>query len=335
MTAAAIVLGAWVVARSVLIRPAPPPPIARFSFSLPDGWTLASLRANALGNAVATTPVAVSHDGRRIAFVAADQSGQQRIWIRALDNLEPQSVSGTESGSDPFWSPDDQFLGFFADEKLKKVAIAGGSPIVLSSAPDPQGGSWGSDGTIVFSSADVIQQISAAGGMPTPIVERQAGEQSLSRPLLLPGGRHVIYHAFRLGEPHSLFVSSLESGVRRPLLMADAMNVGYARGHLLFLQGTSLMAQPFDAARLDVTGAPFPIAAAIRTQPVSPTVGVFSASDTGVIVYAGADGANLSELRVFDRAGAVVQRVGSPADFTGRQRLARRQAAGGESAQWP
>ena len=316
MTAAAIVLVGWVVARAIFTRPALPPPTARFSFSLPDGWTLASLRANALGNAVATTPVAVSHDGRRIAFVATDQSGQQRIWIRALDNLEPQSVSGTESGSDPFWSPDDQFLGFFADEKLKKVAIAGGSPTVISGAPDPQGGSWGSNGTIVFSSADVIQQISAAGGMPTPIVERHAGEQSLSRPQLLPDGRHVIYHAFRLGEPHSLFVASLESGVRRPLVMADAMNAGYARGHLFFLQGTSLMAQPFDTARLDVTGAPFPIAAAIRTQPISPTVGVFSASDTGVIVYAGA-GANLSELRVVDRAGAVVQRVGRPADFTG------------------
>ena len=95
------------------------------------------------------------------------------------------------------------------------------------------------------------------------------------------------------------------------------MSVGYSRGHLLFVQGTSLMAQRFDANRLAIIGQPFPVAAPIHTQPVAPTVGVFSASDSGVLAYQSETGAGVSQLMWFDRTGQAMGQIGEPAAFTG------------------
>src|SRR6185295_7674298 len=94
-------------------------------------------------------PVAVSPDGRAVAFVAADVSGASTLWVRALDSLAARSLPGTDSARYPFWSPDNQTLGFFADGKLKRIDVAGGPAIALCNSPDPRGGTWNADGVIL------------------------------------------------------------------------------------------------------------------------------------------------------------------------------------------
>ena len=318
--AAAVVLGLAGLLAAARMLSAPRAidlPVTRFSFALPEGSTLTSLRMDSQGGAVPMTPVAVSHDGRRIAYSAVDRGGQQHLWIRSLDRLESQRVDGTEGGTDPFWSPDDRFLGFFADDTLKKVPVSGGGPMVIANAPDAQGGSWGPDDTIVFSSASVINRVAAGGGQPSTIVERQAGQQSLSHPQFLPRGRHIVYHALRLGEPHVLFAMTLDSGTRTQIMLADAMNVAYARDHLFFVQGTSLMALRFNASDLAVEGQPFLVAGPVQTQSITPTTAVFSASENGVLVYLPAGAASMTQLMWFDRTGRALGSVGEPAEFMG------------------
>jgi eukaryotic-like serine/threonine-protein kinase len=115
-------------------------------------------------------PPMVSPDGQRMAFSAADSSGKPMLWVRPLDSLSAQPLTGTEGASFPFWSPDSRYLGFFAGEKLKKVDASGGPVQTLCDAPNGRGGSWSRDGIIVFTptpSAPLLR-ISEAGGAATP-----------------------------------------------------------------------------------------------------------------------------------------------------------------------
>jgi serine/threonine-protein kinase len=120
----------------------------------------------------------ISPDGRMIAFSATDTTGKRQLWVRALDSEEPRPLTGTDDAGRPFWSPDSRFLAFFADGKLKKIAIAGGPSQTICDAPGGADGSWGREGTILFdgSTTDSLRKVSAAGGSPsaaTSIDERR------------------------------------------------------------------------------------------------------------------------------------------------------------------
>src|SRR6267143_456114 len=141
-------------------------------------------------------PAAIlSPDGTRLAFVAAGSDQKQRIYVRALDQLQATALSGTENGRNPFFSPDGQWLGFFADGTLKKISIQGGAAVTLCDASDDRGGSWGEDGTIVFTPGiqAALSKVSSAGAMPQPLtsLDKQAGEYSHRWPQVLPGGKAV------------------------------------------------------------------------------------------------------------------------------------------------
>src|SRR4030095_11441520 len=116
--------------------------------------------------------IAVSPDGRRLAFVAAGE-GKQPLWIRSLESVSVQALAGTEGAIYPFWSADSRFVGFFAEQRLKKIEVAGGPPITLCNAPDGRGGTWNRDGVIVFapSSSGVLYRIAAAGGVATAVTK--------------------------------------------------------------------------------------------------------------------------------------------------------------------
>jgi len=139
---------------------------------------------------------ALSPDGRYLAFVTGN-GGPFQVWVRAMDTLQPRALAGTDGASYPFWSPDGAYLGFFADGKLKKIALAGGPPQVLCDATGGRGGSWNRDGVILFSPgpADPIFRVSAAGGIPVPVTRLPADGNGGNRfPVFLPDGVHFLYH---------------------------------------------------------------------------------------------------------------------------------------------
>src|SRR6266581_6873425 len=296
-------------------RQAPTPQTMRFFVLPPETWTLVGMGTVTSGS---TAPLSVSPDGRRIAFVAGGPEGKYLLWVRSLDTLTAQALAGTDRASAPFWSPDGTALGFFAGGKLKKIDVMGGPATTLCDAPENRGGTWSQDGVIVFNPGNrtALQKVPASGGVPTAATVLGQGEIGHYRPSFLPDGRPFLYRGATGSETSGpIYLGSLDSAERKFLLDADASNVVYTQGHLLFLREKTLMAQPFDARRLTLTAGAFPIAENIQTQGFFPPSGVFSASENGVLAYqAGAVAAN-SQLVWFDRIGKQVGVLGDPAAY--------------------
>jgi serine/threonine protein kinase/Tol biopolymer transport system component len=300
--------------------------VTRFSAPLPNGVTLAGLTTRT-GNAVAVSALAISRDGRRIAFVAQSPDGARRVWMRSLDRLDAQPVPGTEGATGPFWSPDGRRLAFFADGKLKSIEIGSGTPVAICDAPSSNAGSWNEDDVILFSvnrstTSAVLARVSASGGTPVPVTDTVPGGRH-SRPVFLPGGQHFLYYAFTPAPEnphrpkHPVSIGSLDASVHKELVVPDAMNVSYSRGHVLFLRASTLMAQPFDMRTLSLSATAFPVAEQVATQPISPTDALFAASDTGVLVYQSGAPSSTSELVWFDRQGRRTGSIGEPANYAG------------------
>jgi serine/threonine protein kinase len=174
------------------LKPAPSggqQPVTRTVINLPPGQQLAGLEN---GPAVALSP-----DGTQLVYVAL-QGGIQRLYLRAMNNLEARPVLGTEGAIEPFFSPDSQWLGFFAGRKLKKVSLSGGTALSLGDAPSPNGASWGNQGNIAFAPINVgaIQQVSDAGGATQPLsrIEKK-GENTHRWPEFLSGGKVLLFAA--------------------------------------------------------------------------------------------------------------------------------------------
>ena len=284
----------------------------RFLVSPPGG--LAGFGTTTSGT---TAPVAVSPDGHRVAFVAMSADGRYLLWVRSLDTLTAQALTGTEGASSPFWSPDSRVLGFFAGGKLKKIEASGGPPITLCDAPNNRGGAWSQEGVIVFNPANqvALQRVSASGGVPAAATVLGQGETAHMRPSFLPDGRHFLYRAFTGSIAGPIYLASLDSSERKFLLNAESQNVLYTQGHLLFLRETTLMAQPFDARRLVLTGDAFPISGQIETTGVNPPYGVFSTSEKGVLAFQTGTGA-AAKLVWFDRTGKQVSVLGDAAAYS-------------------
>jgi Tol biopolymer transport system component/preprotein translocase subunit SecG len=271
--------------------------------------------------------LALSPDGRRLAFVVTGTGGNS-LWVRALDSLEAHELPGTEGGDFPFWSPDGRFIGFFAGNKLKRIDTAGGSPQVLAdTSGDPRGAAWGSDGTIIFTPnfTSPLLKVSAAGGAVEPVTELdQSREQTSHRwPSFLPDGRHFLY--FSRGtkkDVEGIYVGSLDAKEGKFLLNTN-LRAAYATagatgaGYLLFMRDKTLMAQPFDASSLQLTGEPSVVAEGVLTVPDEggPTAyAAFSASANGHLSYLPGS-LSLTQMGWFDRAGKSLGSVGSPGLF--------------------
>jgi serine/threonine protein kinase len=233
-------------------------------------------------------PVVVSPDGRRIAFSAPDQQGKTVLWVRALDSLSAQPLVGTQSASYPFWSPDSQYLGFFADGKLKKINASGGPPQTLADAQSGRGGTWGARGDIVFAPSpnSPIQRVSASGGIPVDIMDSPSQFLSLRWPYFLPDGRHFVYFDRNLTDPKQtgIYVAQLDTKDRKFLLQTDSNAIYAAPGYLLYLRGDLLFAQPFDVRRLRLTGDAKLIDERVGEN-FTVAHGAFSASQNGVLVF--------------------------------------------------
>ena len=231
---------------------------------------------------LAQLSMAITQDGARLAYVLEHQ-GVTRLYLHALDQLEPAAIPATDGAFGPFFSPDGRWIGFFADNKLKKVAVSGGEPVVLCDAPNVYGGSWGSDGTILFSPNEGQRptRIHERGGVPQPIDVRNF-HGSYRRPDLLPGGRAAIVSNPLLG----VGILAFDTGEFR-LLVPGAGGGRYAAGHLLFARPGMLLAAPFDLEQLAITGPEAVVLDGVRTETegVSPQPQAVLSRE-GTLVYA-------------------------------------------------
>jgi len=283
LVAAAAVLALVATIGWVWSRPAPTAPAAtRFEITPAAGTFLTSQGPNA-------SHLAVSPDGRYVAFIVDEKGRDRTIWVRALDSLTAQRLDRTEGAAFPFWSPDSKDIAYFSGGKLMRVSIAGGAPRTLCDAPTPEGGTWlqppGQDGEIVFapSTEGPLQRVLAVGGVPTPVTALAQGEAGHSFPQFLPDGR-FLYLA--RGSKPGIYVQRLGSQ-ERTLVMASIGRVVFVPpSFLLFLRENTLLAQRLNLDTLRLEGEPVSIAEDVRAGGPNGR-NAFSASTTGVIVYRG------------------------------------------------
>jgi Tol biopolymer transport system component/tRNA A-37 threonylcarbamoyl transferase component Bud32 len=261
--------------------------------------------------------LAVSPDGRRVAFTAAKRGGGPGLWVRSFDAPASQLVPDTEGASFPFWSPDSRFVAFFADGKLKKVDFAGGPVLAICDAERGVGGTWNRDDTIVFGPKPTaaLYRVLASGGQPVAVTKLNASRHETAHryPQFLPDGRHFLYMAANLAGPpddpaNTIRVGSLDGKVDRPLVQTLS-NASYAAGQLIYVRDGTLLAQPLDTGRLETKGVPVPVVPRVGSSTWQ-SHSLFSASE-GLLVYAPTF-ATASQLVWFDRNGKPIGSLGDP-----------------------
>jgi Tol biopolymer transport system component len=256
--------------------------IVRSSILPPEGTSFVTMLPGA-------GPPVLSPDGTQLAFTARDEKSKVMLYVRPLNSLTAQALPGTDDAIYPFWSPDSREIGFFAAGKLKKINASGGPPQDICDSFSGRGGTWSRDGVIVFTPSSNLPlfKVSAAGGTPEPAskLNTDSGENSHRFPFFLPDGKHFVYwsRTSRAGESPVLYVGELGKLQAKVLMKSDSI-ASYASGCLLFLRGQTLMAQPFDARKLELRGEPQPIAERIAINGASVRA-VFSASGTGRLIY--------------------------------------------------
>jgi serine/threonine protein kinase len=262
--------------------------------------------------------MSVSPDGRRIAFET--RGNRRELWVRELDNSAPRMLAVIEAGIPelPIWAPDSRRLAFFDGTKLKKIEISGGptETIAETAASSPGSGSWNRDDVIIFGRFNwPLFRVAASGGTPEPLTQfdKTRGETTHWAPWFLPDGRHFLYVAESNDpEKNRLYVADLASKTRKQVLGFGTRAIYVNPGYLVYTRDRELMAQPFDAGKLESTGDPVPLAGAIDRARTGPEIGHFSASANGVLAYTSGGAVGDGQLTWFDRNGNKLGTVGAP-----------------------
>ncbi len=291
-----------------------PAVVVRFQIPLPEKTTMTT-----------TGTFALSPDGRELAFAAIGPDGVQRLWVRPLDSLEARPLPGSEAPQFPpfFWSPDSKYIAFDAGGKLKKIDISGGPAQTLCEVHGAAvGGSWNRDGVIIFAEVPgVLMRVSSDGGSPSrlTIMDSSQGETTQVLPVFLPDGRHFLYlRIYATPGKGGVYVGSLdakpeEQGSERLSPSVDSdYTPSFDGSELLFVRDGTLMAQPFDPRRLELSGEALIVAEHVGTFG---SLGFFSGSDNGVLVYRNGSQEQHLQLTWFDRQGKAVGTAGEPSDF--------------------
>jgi serine/threonine-protein kinase len=271
-TAAAIVLGFL-----YFYRPPENRPLVRLSVELgPDA--IAGDR----------TTVAISPDGTRIVFLVRGAKGLPQLATRLLNQATPTPWPGTEGAADPFFSPDGQWIGFWALGKLKKISVLGGAAVVLCDTPAMRGATWGEDGNIIaeLNVSGGLSRIPAAGGTPQPVTKLAAGEVTHRWPQILPGGQTVLFTAsasITQYDGASIQSVSLKTGEVKTLVRGGSFG-RYLNGQLIYLQQGALFGVPFDLKKLELRGTPAPLLDDVAGDPNTGS-GQFAFSQNGTFVY--------------------------------------------------
>jgi serine/threonine-protein kinase len=277
-------------------------PIVSFTTRLAPGHRLEGMRYEPWYKLLTRTAVAISRQGQFVVYSAVDDSAaapvKPMLYLRRMDQADDKPIAGTEGGISPFLSPDDRWVGFWADGKLMKAPVDGGVPVTICDAPVPFGASWGWDNSIVLS-ADFfggISRVSADGGKSETLSEPDVTKEEMSHrlPQCLPDGKSLLFTITREWSDLRPRVALLHLKTRKwRVLLEDAADARYApTGHIIFLRSGTLMAVPFDLGRLELTGRPVPAIAGVvqalnYPEPALNTAaGQLSVSDSGWLAYA-------------------------------------------------
>jgi eukaryotic-like serine/threonine-protein kinase len=268
------------------------------------------------------SPFALSPDGKTAVLVAREETST-RLLLRRLDRFDARALDGTEGARQPFFSPDGTSVAFFADRKLVRLPLAGGSPVVLAEVgSNPRGGSWGPDGTIVvgLSQTSGLYRVKANGGPLEPLtrLDLEAGESSHRWPQVLPGGRWVLFSVLTEGsswDDAALEVVSLESGERRLVQREAAFGLWAGRGPLVFARAGRLWAASFDPDRLATRSPPEVVLEGLAYDPRNGASKV-ALSSSGTLLYACGRPTSLeNHLAWVDAEGRVTRLPGAPRRF--------------------
>ncbi|MGE3844796.1 MAG: protein kinase, partial [Vicinamibacterales bacterium] len=298
-TAVAAMGGALLVGLTAsLLRPATmPKSILRAAITLPAEQKLAGTSTG--------SPVALSPDGTRLAYVA-QEGVERRLYLRSLESQEAVLIAGTQGATTPSFSPDGQWLLFFADGKLRKVSVNGGTALPLGDSVLPAGASWSSQGIIGFGFyRGAIQQVPEGGGPPQALTAVLDDERGHFAPEFLPGGRAVLFVTASKSKPgqHWIVAQSLADAQR--LNLVEGVQPHYAAsGQLIYANGDALMAVPFDAKRLQIQGSPVAVVENVAQSPVF-SMSHYSISDNGTLAYVSGGARDVQRQLVWvDRNGA-------------------------------
>jgi len=284
-------------------------PAVHFVFDPPQNVNLADFN-----------PLAVSPDGGSIVFAGRRPAEAAQLWIRTLDVPEVHPLPGTAGAGEPFWSPDSTSIAFFAGGELRKLSLPSGTVQKICTLPhgSPRpSGTWNHRGTIVFSTGTAagLYSVPAAGGEAKPLTTPD--EQTHHWwPQFLPDGRRLLFEIYGLEKDgKGVHVASLHAPNEWRRLLPIPMRCRYDSGYLLYVQdGNTLLAQPFDLARAEVTGDPVAVASSVASGLV-PRWGWFSLSATGVLAYL--EGATDIQLVWLDRSGKRLGTLGEPGRYNG------------------
>ncbi|MGH9730233.1 MAG: protein kinase domain-containing protein [Candidatus Acidiferrales bacterium] len=258
---------------------------------------------------------ALSPDGTQLAFVAMGSDGKQLLWVRPLNSPDARALEGTDDAAHPFWSPDGRSIGYFAKGKLYRVDVSGGPPITLASTPGLPGGSWNTDGTILIGSPTAgILRVPASGGTPQQVVKLSSFQVPTSWPQFLSDGKHFLFYKVATpSEEPGTYAGSVDGGAPVLILRGGSAAVYAAPGYLLFVRDGTLMAQPFNAGKLRLSGEATPIAQNVGVNGII-RKGIFGVSENGTLIYENAMRGGL-QIAWRDRSGKTISQTGTPGDF--------------------
>ena len=250
---------------------------------------------------VGATGVILSPDGTRLVYMA-----QSKLFTRRLDQTEATELAEAEGTQAPFFSPDGQWVGFFARGTLNKVSIQERQVIRLADGTLADGGSWGEDGNIIAGFDNRLARISSAGGTPTPVTELAPGEIAHRWPQILPGGKAVLFSAYTSMtglDGASIEAQSLTGGRRRTLVRGATWGRYLPSGHLVYINRGTLYAVPFDPERLEVHGTPTPVLEDVAYDSALGSA-LLDFSHTGMLVYqSGKQAGGLVTVQWLDQSG--------------------------------
>ena len=300
-------------------RPAATPVTAQFTVGPSPARTFRDL----------FTGAAVSPNGRALVFSGVDgqQGGANLLYVRPIDELAARPLAGTADADFPFWSPDSSTIAFFADGKLKRVDLTGGTPFVLADAPRAGGGTWNRNGVLLFAARGGLYTVPASGGAASLVLPEQSASQARIRmfPMFLPDGDRFIYLFAPFGSSSQgggIWVSSIGHPNDERQLLAATYKALYAAGeddgpgHLLFVRDATLLAQTFDPRTLTLSGEAVPIVTDVTVAINSRRASFWVADMRTLVVGRGGSVRDRAKLAWFDRGGSALGDAGTENIFS-------------------